>query len=69
VSRLSGNGSHLGRPLADAAKAAEVDHDCATATEERSTRSPSRHRLEHSGIHAGAFAPRHATPAGSRRWS
>jgi hypothetical protein len=34
VSPLSGNGSHLGRPLAAAAEAAKVDHDRAATTEE-----------------------------------
>jgi len=31
--------------MTDAAQAAEVDHDRAAAAEERSARSPSRHRL------------------------
>ena len=39
---------------ADPAKAAQVDHDRAAAAKERLARSPSPHRLEHSGIHAEA---------------
>jgi len=31
--------------MTDAAQAAEVDHDRAPSAEERSARSPSRHRL------------------------